>query len=68
LTLAKRLAEGPPLALAAIKQATRAAMSGTLDEALDREASGQSRLLGSADLREGIAAWTERRPARFSGS
>jgi hypothetical protein len=42
-------------------------MSGTLDEALTREAAGQSRLLSSADLREGIAAWTERRKARFSG-
>lgn len=67
VALAKRLADGPPLALAAIKHATRAAMSGTLDEALAREAAGQSRLLSSADLREGIAAWTERRPARFSG-
>lgn len=67
LALAKRLAEGPPLALAAIKGATRAAMSGTLDEALAREASGQSQLLASADLREGIAAWTERRAAKFQG-
>jgi 2-(1,2-epoxy-1,2-dihydrophenyl)acetyl-CoA isomerase len=67
IALAKRLAEGPPLALAAIKQATRAAMSGTLDEALEREAAGQARLLGSADLREGVAAWTERRPPKFTG-
>lgn len=67
LALARRLAEGPPLALAAIKQATRAALSGTLDEALAREATGQARLLGSADLREGIAAWTERRAPKFSG-
>jgi enoyl-CoA hydratase/carnithine racemase len=67
IALAKRLAEGPPLALAAIKQATRASLSGTLDEALAREASGQTRLLGSADLREGIAAWTERRAPRFQG-
>jgi 2-(1,2-epoxy-1,2-dihydrophenyl)acetyl-CoA isomerase len=67
IALAKRLAEGPPLALAAIKRATRAAMSGTLEEALAREASGQAGLLASADLREGIAAWTERRPATFSG-
>jgi 2-(1,2-epoxy-1,2-dihydrophenyl)acetyl-CoA isomerase len=67
VALAKRLAEGPPLAVAAIKQATRASMSGTLDEALAREAAGQGRLLASADLREGIAAWTERRAAKFQG-
>jgi 2-(1,2-epoxy-1,2-dihydrophenyl)acetyl-CoA isomerase len=67
LRLAKHLSEGPPLALAAIKHATRAAMSGTLDEALDREASGQAQLLASADLREGVAAWTERRQPVFSG-
>jgi 2-(1,2-epoxy-1,2-dihydrophenyl)acetyl-CoA isomerase len=65
--LARRLAEGPPLALAAIKQAARDAMAGTLDEALAREADGQGRLLASADLREGIAAWTERRPPKFQG-
>jgi enoyl-CoA hydratase/carnithine racemase len=67
LALAKRLSEGPPLALAAIKRATRDSMAGTLDEALAREGAGQARLLASADLREGIAAWTERRPAKFSG-
>jgi 2-(1,2-epoxy-1,2-dihydrophenyl)acetyl-CoA isomerase len=67
IALAQRLAEGPPLALAAIKQATRAAMSGTLEEALAREGSGQARLLASADLREGIAAWTERRAPTFTG-
>ncbi len=68
LALAARLAEGPPLALAKIKHATRASLFGTLDEALAREASGQAELLGSADLREGVLAFKEKRKARFSGS
>jgi enoyl-CoA hydratase/carnithine racemase len=68
LALAERLAEGPPLALAAIKHATRASVDGTLDQALAREAEGQTKLLVSADFREGVVAWTERRKPRFSGA
>ena len=67
LALAERLADGPPLALAAIKHATRQSVAGTLDDALAREASGQTKLLQSADLREGVVAWTERRKPRFNG-
>jgi len=67
LALAERLANGPPLALAAIKHATRKSLDGTLEDALAREASGQTALLQSADLREGVVAWTERRKARFTG-
>jgi 2-(1,2-epoxy-1,2-dihydrophenyl)acetyl-CoA isomerase len=68
LELAQRLAAGPPLALAAIKSATRAAMTGTLEDALEREAAGQTQLLRSADLREGITAFTERRKPNFQGN
>jgi 2-(1,2-epoxy-1,2-dihydrophenyl)acetyl-CoA isomerase len=68
LELAQRLAAGPPLALAAIKSATRAGMTGTLEEALEREAAGQTQLLRSADLREGITAFTERRKPNFQGN
>lgn len=68
LELAQRLAEGPPLALTAIKNAVRAALSGTLEEALKREAEGQARLLRSEDLSEGVMAWQERRKPRFRGA
>ncbi len=67
LALAQRLAEGPPLALGAIKRAVRANLSATLDEALDRERDGQLALLGSHDLVEGVSAWTQQRPPVFRG-
>lgn len=67
LALATRLAEGPPLALAAIKRATRDSVDGTLADALEREAAGQAKLLASADLREGVAAWMAKRKPTFSG-
>jgi 2-(1,2-epoxy-1,2-dihydrophenyl)acetyl-CoA isomerase len=67
LTLAARLADGPPLALAAIKRAMRDSIDGTLPDALAREAEGQAKLLASADLREGVAAWMAKRKPSFEG-
>jgi enoyl-CoA hydratase/carnithine racemase len=67
LALAKRLSEGPPLALSKIKAATRAGLSSTLDEALSREATGQAELLASADLMKGVSAWASKRKPKFEG-
>jgi len=67
LALGTRLSEGPPLALAAIKRATRQSVDGSLAEALAREAEGQAKLLASADLREGVAAWMGKRKPSFRG-
>ena len=67
LALCHRLAAGPPLALSRIKSATRDALSSTLDEALARENVGQTELLHSADLAEGVSAWAGRRKAKFEG-
>ncbi len=64
--IAHSLAAGPPLALAAIKRAVRDANS-SIDDALAREKQGQTALLRSQDFHEGVAAWTEKRAARFSG-
>ncbi|HMJ15904.1 MAG TPA: enoyl-CoA hydratase-related protein [Polyangiaceae bacterium] len=65
--LAQELAKGPPLALAQIRKAVRESFSGTIDDALKREKSGQIGLLQSADLMEGVLAWVQRRDPKFSG-
>jgi enoyl-CoA hydratase len=66
--LAGRLAVGPPLAYAATKKAVNAATLAGLEAALDRERSGQSVLLRTADAAEGMRAFGEKRRPRFSGS
>jgi 2-(1,2-epoxy-1,2-dihydrophenyl)acetyl-CoA isomerase len=67
LAVAGRLAAGPPLALSAIKRALRAGLGGSLDEALERERTGQLALLSTRDVREGLQAFFERRAPRFDG-
>lgn len=66
-TLAGRLAAGPPLALAASKKAVNAAALTGLDAALERERTGQSVLLRTADAAEGMRAFSERRRPVFRG-
>ena len=65
--LADRLASVAPLALAEVKRALRQGRQDELRLALAREAEGQTRLLQSDDFREGVAAFLEKRAARFSG-
>ncbi len=65
--LAERLAEGPPVSIRLIKGQLEAAWSRDLAEALDAEASAQSTAFATEDLREGAAAFIEKRKARFSG-
>jgi 2-(1,2-epoxy-1,2-dihydrophenyl)acetyl-CoA isomerase len=65
--LAASLAKGPPLAYRAIKQAVYAGADGSLDAALDREATGQLALLASEDFEEGITAFLQKREPKFRG-
>jgi len=65
--LATTLAAGPPLALAAIKNAVRESAIGGIEAALEREKQGQTALLGSLDFREGVAAWSAKREPTFIG-
>jgi len=64
--LAQRLAAMPVRALAETRRAFAAADRMPLADALSNEAAVQSGLGHSADCREGIAAFFEKRPARFS--
>jgi 2-(1,2-epoxy-1,2-dihydrophenyl)acetyl-CoA isomerase len=67
-TLAARLASLPPLGLAAIKEMIRSSWSHSLDEELIGQRDAMRRLGYTADYREGIAAFLEKRPAKFTGS
>lgn len=66
-TLARRLAAGPPIALAGIKKAVNAATLPHLEAALDREHSGQRALFTTRDFTEGLDAFAERRRPEFRG-
>lgn len=65
--LVSRLAAGPPLAHAATKRAVNAATLDGLDGALERERTGQTVLLRTADVAEGMRAFSARRRPDFKG-
>jgi 2-(1,2-epoxy-1,2-dihydrophenyl)acetyl-CoA isomerase len=65
--VAVALAEGPPIALAAIKAQCETAWAASLPETLEREAAAQSKAFVTDDLREGAAAFMEKRRPRFVG-
>jgi enoyl-CoA hydratase len=65
--LTHRLAVGPPLAFAAAKKAINAATLDQLEGALERERTGQTILLRTEDVAEGMAAFSEHRKPVFRG-
>jgi 2-(1,2-epoxy-1,2-dihydrophenyl)acetyl-CoA isomerase len=62
---AGQLARGPAEAYRLMKQALRAALESGRDAQLALEARLQGEAAGTADFREGVAAFLEKRPPRF---
>ena len=65
--LAQRLAQGPTKGLGLIKRALNRSAHNDLDTQLDLERDTQREAGRSADYREGVSAFLEKRPPRFKG-
>ncbi|WP_022723991.1 enoyl-CoA hydratase-related protein [Rhodopseudomonas sp. B29] len=67
MAIAEQLAAGPPIGLGLIKRQIEAAWDAPLAATLDSEAECQGRAFVTEDLREGAAAFVEKRPPQFKG-
>ncbi|WP_176595500.1 MULTISPECIES: enoyl-CoA hydratase-related protein [Sphingobium] len=68
LAIARRLAVGPGIAHRYMKENLNRAMSGTMDECLDLEATHHVHCMFTADHSEATAAFVEKREPVFSGA
>lgn len=66
--LAVDLANGPTRAYGAVKSLLTESFAGTLETQMELEARAISAMSGTADGREGIAAFLEKRAAKFRGA
>ncbi len=66
-TLAQKIAQGPSLAIRAVKKALFASEEKELAQALDNEVREQVRCYLSEDCNEGIRAFFEKRQPKFQG-
>ncbi|MFC0530030.1 enoyl-CoA hydratase/isomerase family protein [Phytohabitans kaempferiae] len=65
--IARRLADGPPIALAMTKRLLNAAFSTGFDDSLDAEAAASAVNTATKDVAEAFAAFAAKRPAVFHG-
>lgn len=67
LEVAGRIAANAPLSVRGLKRVMRSGYSLDLAEAMDLELETYNQLFTTADRREGVAAFNEKRPAKFEG-
>jgi enoyl-CoA hydratase/carnithine racemase len=67
LAYARKLAQGPSLAQGYIKLSVNRGLEASLQEGLAIERAHQNLLFGTEDAQEGVRAFLEKRPAKFSG-
>jgi enoyl-CoA hydratase len=68
LERAARIAANAPLSLRALKRVVRSGAAVPLAEAMALELEEYNRLFVTADRREGVSAFNEKRPPRFNGA
>ena len=66
--VAEYYANAPTLAIASMKRMLNDSLTSTLDQVLDYEAHYQQMAGSSADYKEGVAAFVEKRKPIFKGS
>lgn len=66
--LAEKLSQGPTRAFAMMRQAYWASLDNPYERQLDLEAELQARASRTEDFREGVAAFLDKRPAKFGGT
>lgn len=66
--LLKRMAEGPSVAYTMAKRAIHGGLEGGIRIGMELEVHGQRGCMATNDVKEGITAFQEKRPPRFSGA
>lgn len=67
LAFAKKIADGPPIAIRMAKKAIQQSLDATLESILDYEAFAQAIISQTEDVMEGIMSFIEKRPPKFKG-